>query len=69
LGGKSIPFLDENISYLGGGRGVLRALTKKNLPHVVFAFLVPPCGRCELELLESLVMFVETGYVRWGFRE
>jgi hypothetical protein len=28
-GGKNIVFLDENIPYLEGRRGVLRALTKK----------------------------------------
>jgi len=40
-GGKNIPFLDENIPYLEGMRGVTRALTKKSTP-VVFKFLGTP---------------------------
>ena len=45
--GKNISFLDENIPYLeggrGGGRGGFKSLNQKNLPHVVFTFLGPPC--------------------------
>jgi len=35
----------KNIPYLGGGRGgrVSESLNQKNLSHVVFAFVVPPC--------------------------
>jgi len=44
---KKHTILDENIPYLGGGRegGGSESLNQKNLPHVVFAFPVPPCSQ------------------------
>ena len=46
-GWKTIPFLDENIPYLEGGRevGGSESLNQKNLPCVVFAFPGPPWSK------------------------
>jgi len=44
-GGKSIPFLDENIPYLEGGwvEWGSESLNQKNQPQVVYKFSEPPC--------------------------
>jgi len=65
-GGKNIPFLDEKISHLEGGRGGgTESLNKKNLPQVVYKSLEPPW----ITMIQPMARLAKGGGHKFGWEQ